>query len=456
MMAAIQNEGIVRRTLFNIIYIMSSLRKLFDIPNLIVKIKIKLNSVFVYLTSIPIPILFFLCVPTLSISDSGLFAAVERITLPTGVSAQEASLTSKDGILYMTWMEHSSAETKVMFSMKTKTGWSEAVPVYIGYDLFVNWADFPSIAIFSDKTIAVHWLQKTGKLGFDYQINLALSSDHGRTWSNPKILHEDRSAVQHGFVSMIPNKEKLITIIWLDGRNYDRKLGDTKIVKEAMQLRATTITSDGILGTEVAIDERTCSCCQTSMTVTDKGTVIAAYRDRSDDEIRDISIARLEQNSWQEPFTLHDDGWELSGCPVNGPAISSIDKLVAVAWFTGAKGVSSVNISFSDDDGKSFKKPFSIENKNPIGRVDLEMLSDGDALVSWVEWIDGNEIINICRATQENGCIAQEQLVSNASNASLNFPQLERINEDIYLVWTQPDENGDNLAMLRLLPTPPD
>tara|TARA_Y100000589_G_scaffold58838_1_gene49357 strand:- start:927 stop:1505 length:579 start_codon:yes stop_codon:yes gene_type:complete len=192
------------------------------------------------------------------------------------------------------------------------------------------------------------------------------------------------------------------------------------------------------------------------MTVTDKGTVIAAYRDRSDDEIRDISIARLEQNSWQEPFTLHDDGWELSGCPVNGPAISSIDKLVAVAWFTGAKGVSSVNISFSDDDGKSFKKPFSIENKNPIGRVDLEMLSDGDALVSWVEWIDGNEIINICRATQENGCIAQEQLVSNASNASLNFPQLERINEDIYLVWTQPDENGDNLAMLRLLPTPPD
>ena len=112
-----------------------------------------------------------------------------------------------------------------------------------------------------------------------------------------------------------------------------------------------------------------------------------------------------------------------------------------------------MNVAFSDDDGKSFATPFIIENKDPIGRVDLEMLPNGDALVSWVEWIDGNEIINICRASQEHGCKAKEQLVFNASNASLNFPQLERVNEDIYLVWTQPDESRDNLEMLRLVPT---
>ena len=386
-------------------------------------------------------------------ADNGLFTAIEKVPLPTEVGAQEASLTGKDGILYMTWMENVNTQTKIMFSMKTASGWSEPTPVHIGHDLFVNWADFPSIAILSDKTIAVHWLQKIGKSGFDYQINIALSSDNGQTWSNPKILHEDRSPVQHGFVSMIPNKEKVLTIIWLDGRNYGLKLSEKNKISEAMQLRATTITSDGIIGEELAIDTRTCSCCQTSITVTDQGTVIAAYRDRSEDEIRDISIARLEQNSWQEPFTLHDDGWELSGCPVNGPAISSIDKVVAVAWFTGAKGVSSVNVAFSDDDGKSFSKPYDIGNKNPIGRVDLEMLPDGDALVSWVEWIDGSEIINICKANQEHGCRAEEQLVFNTSNASLNFPQLERVNEDIYLVWTQPDESGDNLVMLRLVPT---
>ena len=385
-------------------------------------------------------------------ADNGLFSAIEKIPLPTEVGAQEASLTSKDGILYMTWMEKVNTQTKVMFSMKTANGWSEPTPVHIGHDLFVNWADFPSIAILSDKTIAVHWLQKIGKSGFDYQINIALSSNNGKTWSNPKILHEDLSPVQHGFVSMTPSKEKLLTIIWLDGRTYGVNLGETKNETEAMQLRATTITSDGIIGKEVAIDKRTCSCCQTSITVTEKGTVIAAYRDRSEVEIRDISIARLEQNIWQEPFNLYDDGWELSGCPVNGPAISSIDKLVAVAWFTGAKGISAVKIAFSDDDGKSFATPFIIENKDPIGRVDLEMLPDGDALVSWVEWIDGNEIINICRASQEHGCKAQEQLVFNTSNSSLNFPELERVNEDIYLVWTQPDENGDNLSMLRLSP----
>tara|TARA_B100000941_G_C28429170_1_gene513223 strand:- start:48 stop:1085 length:1038 start_codon:yes stop_codon:yes gene_type:complete len=341
-----------------------------------------------------------------------------------------------------------------MFSMKTAIGWSDPTLVHIGHDLFVNWADFPSIAILSDKTIAVHWLEKIGKSGFDYQINIALSSNNGKTWSNPKILHEDRSPVQHGFVSMTPSKEKLLTIIWLDGRTYGVKLGETKNETDAMQLRATTITSEGIIGKEVVIDKRTCSCCQTSITVTDKGTVIAAYRDRSEGEIRDISIARLERNGWQEPFSLNDDGWEISGCPVNGPAISSIDRLVAVAWFTGAKGVSAVKIAFSDDDGRSFATPLSIEHQDPIGRVDLEMLPDGSALVSWVEWIDGNEVISICRASQKHGCKTQQLLALNVGNEPLNFPRLERINEDIYLVWTQPDENGDNLSMLRLSPIP--
>ena len=395
-------------------------------------------------------IILFTCASSFSKADNGLFTTIEKVPLPSEVGAQEASLTSKDGILYMTWMEKVNTQTKVMFSMKTASGWSEPTSVHIGYDLFVNWADFPSIAVLSNKTIAVHWLQKVGNSGFDYQINIALSSDNGQTWSSPKILHEDRSPVQHGFVSTTPSKEKLLTIIWLDGRTYGVKLGETKNVTEAMQLRATTITSDGIIGKEVAIDKRTCSCCQTSITVTDKGTVIAAYRDRSEDEIRDISIARLEGNGWQEPFSLNDDGWEISGCPVNGPAISSIDKLVAVAWFTRAKGVSAVKIAFSDDDGKSFATPLSIEHQDPIGRVDLEMLPDGSALVSWVEWIDGNEVISICRASQKHGCKTQQRLVLNAGNESLNFPKLERVNEDIYLVWTQPDENGDNLSMLRL------
>ena len=387
-------------------------------------------------------------------ADNGLFTAIEKVPLPTEVGAQEASLTSKDGILYMTWMENVNTQTKVMFSMKTAIGWSEPTPVHIGHDLFVNWADFPSIAILSDTTIAVHWLQKIGKSGFDYQINIALSSNNGKTWSNPKILHEDRSQVQHGVVSMTPSKEKLLTIIWLDGRTYGVKLGETKNETEAMQLRATTITSEGIIGKEVVIDKRTCSCCQTSITVTDKGTVIAAYRDRSEGEIRDISIVRLERNGWQEPFSLNDDGWEISGCPVNGPAISSIDRLVAVAWFTGAKGVSAVKIAFSDDDGRSFATPLIIEHQDPIGRVDLEMLPDGSALVSWVEWIDGNEVISICRASQKHGCKTQQLLALNAGNEPLNFPRLERVNEDVYLVWTQPDENGDNLSMLRLSPIP--
>ena len=78
------------------------------------------------------------------------------------------------------------------------------------------------------------------------------------------------------------------------------------------------------------------------MAATRDGEILAAYRDRTEDEIRDIAVARLTKDGWQPPVRVHDDGWELAGCPVNGPAISTHEDRVAVAWFTGADDVAAV------------------------------------------------------------------------------------------------------------------
>src|SRR6185436_19389464 len=128
--------------------------------------------------------------------------------------------------------------------------------------------------------------------------------------------------------------------IWLDGRNMpDEETGN-------MALMFTTISSAGVLGPEAVIDNRTCECCQTAMAATPDG-FIAAYRDRSDKEIRDISIARFTGGKWSAPETLSKDGWEIDGCPVNGPAVSSGGKNVAVAWFTAPDDKPQVNLMMS-------------------------------------------------------------------------------------------------------------
>ena len=351
----------------------------------------------------------------------------------------------------MSWMEHAAHETKIKMAVRTRDGWTDPRLVHKGSDLFVNWADFPGIAVFDDGTIAVHWLREIGPSSFDYQVEISLSHDGGKTWGKPLIPHADRAFTQHGFVSMLPAEQNGLAVIWLDGRAYGAEGDEAAAAPDAMQLRATTLTSDGALGDDVAIDLQTCSWCQTSLAATGDGTVLAAYRDRSEGEIRDISVARMTDEGWETPVSVYDDGWELSGCPVNGPAIVADGENAAVAWFTGANDVAAVKVAFSNNGGRNYEKPFRIDQGDPVGRVDLELLDDGTALVSWVEWTEGNEALFLCRVHREAGCVSRELLDTNSASASVNFPRLARLGRDVYLAWTQMDTNGDSIVLRRAI-----
>ena len=314
---------------------------------------------------------------------------------------------------------------------------------------FVNWADFPAPVRMEDGTIAVHWLKRIGPSSFDYRVEVALSGDGGASWSGPLVPHDDRSFAQHGFVSMLPSDATTMAIVWLDGRAYGADGNGYGSAPDAMQLRGTTLTDDGILGRDVAIDLRACSCCQTGLAAAGNGTILAAYRDRTEDEIRDISVVRWTEGGWERPVQVHDDGWEISGCPVNGPAIAADGDEVAVSWFTGADDVAAVKVAFSGDAGRSFEAPVRIDHGNPVGHVDIELLGDGSALVSWVEWAEGNEVLLLCRVRRDTGCLAEEVLTTNTSRASMNFPRMARVGRDIFIAWTQPNGATDSIEIRR-------
>ncbi len=70
------------------------------------------------------------------------------------------------------------------------------------------------------------------------------------------------------------------------------------------------------------------------------------------------------------PKPVSGDGWEIDGCPVNGPVVAARGDHAALAWFTGAGGVPAVKIAFSDDQGTSFGPAQQIDLGGPAGRVD--------------------------------------------------------------------------------------
>ena len=362
--------------------------------------------------------------------------AVTELKSPAAAGSGEANLAvGPDGRVFMSWLEPASPKGHVLrFSVRGPQGWSVPKNIARGTNWFANPADFPSMSVLSEGTLAAHWLVMSGGPDSEaYDINLAFSKDAGTTWSKPVVPHRDGKKRQHGFLSLVPTSDGKLAAIWLDGRNMPNEESGN------MALMYTTIAPGGALGAETQIDNRVCECCSTSMTATAEG-LVAVYRDRSDKEIRDIAITRFTNGRWSPPEALTKDGWEIDGCPINGPAVSSNGKNVAVAWFTAPDDKAQVNLLMSTDSGKTFGRKTRIDGGNPTGRVGVVSLPSGDAAVSWIERAGQGAQVHL-RRVAANGTAAAPMNVSGTAGArSGGFPRMAISGNEVIVAWTDSSE----------------
>ena len=173
------------------------------------------------------------------------------------------------------------------------------------------------------------WLKKVPGNPYSYHVMTRQRKADGQ-WSDPRLLHEDNSATEHGFVSIAPVTGGGFVVAWLDGRATAQA--------QPMQLRARRVLADGSFGSELLIDARVCDCCGTTLSADGDGRFRLAYRDRSEEEVRDLGLTRLELGTDGQLIRSSEetpaDGWVMPGCPVNGPASTHWQGKAAVAWFT--------------------------------------------------------------------------------------------------------------------------
>ena len=376
--------------------------------------------------------------------------AVEPIPSPTGADAAEPFVgRGPDGSMTLSWLER-NADSSVTLKLATLAAdgatWSTPTDVVRRTDLFVNWADFPSVVPLGGGRLLAHWLQRSGNGRYAYDVHLAESRDGGATWGASALPHAAGVPAEHGFVTILPTGNGGASIVLLDGSAGSRMNDSirTSTGKEpakgeggAMQL-GFAAWADGAVTTTRILDPRTCDCCQTASAMTSKGPIVV-YRDRSADEIRDMSVVRRENGEWTRPTPLHNDGWKIDYCPVNGPATSAIGDTVVAVWFTGAQDTSRVNVVFSTDAGASFGTPVRVDGGLPTGRVDVEMLSGDVALVSWLERVGGDTAQVRARIVGRDGTLEPHVVVSPSSGArSSGFPRMARTTDGVLMAWTIP------------------
>lgn len=359
----------------------------------------------------------------------------QELPSPAPPGSAEAHLAVEaGGALYLSWIEPGSDGAQALRFARLAPGatqWSEPRTVVERQDLFVNWADFPSLLPTRDGRLVAHWLQKSGPDTYAYAVRIAQSRDGGSRWSEARVLHDDDLAAEHGFVSLWESAQGEVQAVWLDGRHTVQPDAEPR-----MQLGFTTLSSEGVPGPTELIDTRTCDCCQTDAAVAAEGPVVA-YRDRSDAEVRDIQVLRRVGGVWAAPVLVHADGWQIEGCPVNGPAIAARAGRVAVAWFTGAQSRERVSLAFSADGGASFGPPVAVDEGNPLGRVDLVLDAAGDAIVSWLERGEGDGARVLLRRVRAEGTRSAplEVARTGASRAS-GFPRMVAVEDAVVLAWT--------------------
>lgn len=355
--------------------------------------------------------------------------------------SREPDLTATaDGGVILSWVERLNEKRYALrMAARSQGAWSEPRTVAEGENWFVNWADFPSVIALNDGSLAAHWLVKSGAGTYAYDVNIALSKDAGKTWTTPIVPHLDNTQTEHGFVSLVPLTDGRLGAIWLDGRNMkDMKddHDDDKPLSVSMTLRYATIDGDGKISNDAQLDERVCECCQTSAAVTSDG-VFAVYRDRSQTEVRDIFSVKQSAGGWTPPQPVHNDNWEINGCPVNGPSVAASGRNVAVAWFTSVAGTPRVKIAFSTDGGATFGSPINVDEGETQGRVDVVLLADNSALVCWLSGtVAAGEIK--ARRVEANGSLGTPVVIAQTDiSRSSGFPRMARAGNEVHFAWTE-------------------
>ncbi|AVP99537.1 hypothetical protein C7S18_21210 [Ahniella affigens] len=305
-----------------------------------------------------------------------------------------------------------------------------------GRNWFVNWADFPSLVETDDGDWVSFFLAKSDpNQPYAYDVRLVRSKDRGQTWSAPLTVHDDGTSTEHGFVTLLPAGGNDVLVSWLDARHGAAMAGDGDHEHEGSHTAIHAARVDGAMRVVAhwELDELTCDCCNTDGRRIGNDSWIV-YRNRSPEEIRDIHAVRFDGTGWSLPKRVLRDDWKITGCPVNGPAMASLDGLPLVFWPT-QQGTSTVLRLALHDHG--FVDLGVIERgEGVLGRVDAVAFGRDQALLSWLG-VDGDETVLRVGLIDAAGKVLEIHDVTRLPPGRMTgIPRLAAMGRQALVVWT--------------------
>jgi hypothetical protein len=376
----------------------------------------------------------------------------DEIEFPGAAGSAQPRLTSDiDGSPILSWLERSGDGAVLRYAHFNGAAFGTPSDVVASELMYVNWADFPSVTPITDDLWLAHWLRRRPE-GGGYDAVTALSHDSGMSWNDGAQLNEDAAEAEHGFVSAFPWDGR-IGAFWLDGRELANWSFDAPDALLGTSLRLARFDEHGAIAGREIVDSLVCDCCQPDVAQSAAGPILV-YRDRSEDEIRDIVMRRYVDGRWSDPVNLGKEQWHIEGCPVNGPVIAAREDDVVAAWFTAAANSSRVRFARSTDAGASFGPAVDVDAGRALGQPGIALDADGSALISWWRRGSGGGIDLMLRRIGRAGGAGEPILLAHEDiGLAADVPQLAEADGDFFVAWTTFADGGNvKLLLLKNLP----
>lgn len=367
---------------------------------------------------------------------------------PLPVDAGEAlSMFSNDrGEVYASWIEADSQQRyRFRFSRFVGAGWSEPVTIAEGgRNWFVNWADMPRLAQYADppSALAAFRLERNGRNPYDHHIMISQSTDGGQSWGPAFTPYEVRTPAFYGLCRLLPLPDGEMMAVWEDGRETVIEIphsGRTvPNINGRIALRAAQFDKSGRVAGETLLDNMISELCPFDLTMSSEGPLVA-YRNATDENIRDIALIRYINGAWSSPRIISQDNWKVSYFTMQGPAIDALQNQVAVAWYSAPEELAQVKIAFSDDSGETFSSPVRIDNGQPLGKVDVVLTGRDRAFVSWVEQETDGARLFVAAVTPKGRILHKEAIAEVSDKIYAGFPVLAPLQNGVLLAW----KNGE-------------
>jgi len=308
----------------------------------------------------------------------------------------------------------------------------------------------PKIAIGPQGYVYLTWTEGLTK-PFTGYIWFSRSIDGGKSFEQPQIAHQDRAEITHRFDALNVADNGKITVIWVDKRDLEAAKKVGKPYSGAAIYYAVSTDDGASFQKEEKLADYSCECCRIATTTKPDGTLVVLWRHVFDGNERDHMMAEIPKLGEAVNLKRASFGhWKIDGCPHHGGALARGGDGADwwgyhMAYFDGND--QKPGLYYSRMDGEAWvtspAKQFG-DNSKQAGHPALLSVGEKVWLV-WQEIQTGNTKKVIGMSSTDGGKTWSEATSWLSTTAKVDYPQLLKLKDAIYLVVNTSDGLKVNL-----------